>query len=67
MGQKQTKKADGNNKKDQSNLYQELNLVGRNHFEFQYVIGKGGFGKVIIKNINRSGEFYIKRIKDNSL
>ena len=26
-----------------------LEKISRNFFDFQYVIGKGGFGKVIIK------------------
>jgi hypothetical protein len=33
-------------KKDQSKKFLNYYLVGRNHFEFLYVVGKGGFGKV---------------------
>ena len=40
-----------------------IEKISRNLFDFQYVIGKGGFGKVIynLSNIkNRSGKLVIK-------
>jgi hypothetical protein len=56
MGQKnstQSNKSKGNNdKKGNSNINENKNkpvniLLQRNTFDFLYVIGKGGFGKVI--------------------
>lgn len=55
MGNKLTQ---DKNKEDQSKFYLMYNLVTRNHFEFLYVVGKGGFGKVKInlEIIHRYGE-----------
>ena len=38
MGQEEAQNAPSNNK---------IEKISRNFFDFQYVIGKGGFGKVI--------------------
>ncbi len=43
MGQEET-----NNAKSYKNY---LDKISRNFFDFQYVIGKGGFGKVNIKHL----------------
>jgi hypothetical protein len=44
MGHNQTK--NGKSSNNQISKRNFLKLVGRNNFEFMYVIGKGGFGKV---------------------
>lgn len=43
-----------------------LALLSKNHFDFLYVVGRGGFGKVFYFKITlfRFGEFIIKKIKD---
>jgi hypothetical protein len=50
MGQRQSYIEQANVNKDK---YQKckiyFNIVNINHFEFMYVIGRGGFGKVIYK------------------
>jgi hypothetical protein len=44
MGPNQTK--NGKNLNTQLSKNYLIDLVGRNNFEFLYVVGKGGFGKV---------------------
>jgi len=46
MGQEEMKYAISNNKLSDN--------ISRNFFDFQYVIGKGGFGKVISYSFNNS-------------
>jgi protein kinase A len=41
MGQKYSQA----NYADEKSKY-SINIVSKNHFEFQYIIGRGGFGKV---------------------
>ena len=37
--------------KDEYSENNRLEKISRNFFDFQYVIGKGGFGKVTLNNI----------------
>ena len=37
--------------KDEDSEYNRIEKISRNFFDFQYVIGKGGFGKVTLNNI----------------
>jgi hypothetical protein len=66
MGSKHSQ--NGTNKKDKGMLKNFIKkLVTRNHFEFMYVIGKGGFGKVnnnIIYSSIRYGKFLQRSIKE---
>jgi hypothetical protein len=41
MGQEEGQLSRGNNE-----IYQSNGKINRHFFEFQYIIGKGGFGKV---------------------
>ena len=35
-----------------------LNLVNRNYFDFLYIIGRGGFGKVWKVKLKKTNEYY---------
>ena len=37
--------------KDEYSENNSIEKISRNFFDFQYVIGKGGFGKVTLNNI----------------
>ena len=37
--------------KDEYSENSRIEKISRNFFDFQYVIGKGGFGKVTLNNI----------------
>ena len=39
----------------------------KNHFDFMYVIGRGGFGKVYTFANNRFGRFISRNIKNHTL
>lgn len=60
MGQEQSQKLNNNNNhqsKDQNNIFPQINL-SRSLFEFLYVIGRGGFGKVWKVNLKRTQKCY---------
>lgn len=42
-----------------------INKITKNHFEFLYIVGKGGFGKVILKLIDRYGKSLQRKIKQH--
>jgi len=47
MGNKQTQTASAKEKEEvTSKNFFQIVQIGRNSFEFSYVIGRGGFGKV---------------------
>ena len=57
MGQEQSIKLSNNNIKNQSNYFPQINL-NKSLFEFLYVIGRGGFGKVWKVNLKKTQKCY---------
>jgi len=69
MGNNQTNKVKNEKIRDECNLIKNLMiLVHRNKFDFLYVVGKGGFGKVMkyfkLYFYHRYGKFFIKKLKN---
>ena len=60
MGQEQSIKLSNNNIKNQSNYFPQINL-NKSLFEFLYVIGRGGFGKVWKVNLKKTQKCYKKK------
>jgi hypothetical protein len=56
MGNKQTEPKtvtpSTNNKDDSKLKVKEKTEINKNHFDFLYIVGRGGFGKVNILNFN---------------
>ena len=57
MGQEQFLKSSKNKYKNQSNIFSQINL-SKSLFEFLYVIGRGGFGKVWKVNLKKTQKCY---------
>ena len=60
MGQEQPQKLNNNNnyqRKNQMDIFPQINL-SKSLFEFLYVIGRGGFGKVWKVNLKRTQKCY---------
>ena len=57
MGQEQTLKLSNNNYKSQTNSFSQIHL-SKTLFEFLYVIGRGGFGKVWKVNLKKTQKCY---------
>ena len=56
MGQEEAKFELGQKTIDKSKFFLIFILVTRNYFDFQYVVGKGGFGKVKLFLLKRCGK-----------
>jgi hypothetical protein len=56
MGSKQSNAQGGSKDKDFGKYTPNPTaLIAKNNFDFMYVVGRGGFGKVTIPQNNRSG------------